>query len=217
MTGRLFGASRRRVLWIGAVAFVAVAWAALAFLLGLELRLTEPAAPRLPFTLENVAGVSLIVSEVTPEAASAGVEVGDFLTEIDGQSIDRWMPQLRSLLRPGEPNVYRLWKRDGSVFEVALPARPGEGAPSAGLLFALAIPVLAGTIYLAVGLGVWRLRRDREEAWAFLLFCCTTAVEIFLTGPQNALSWQMNFHVRAKIFSRSSSSTAALVYTWAST
>ncbi len=174
-------------------AIVAVAWAALALLAGIELRLTEPAAPRLPFELENVAGVSLIVSELGPDAASAGVEVGDFLTEIDRQAIDEWMPRLRSLLRPGEPNVYRLWKRDGSVLEATLPARPPRGGLSAGLLLALAIPVLAGAIYFAVGLGVWRLRRDREEAWAFLLFCCATAAEIFLGGPQNPLTWKMNW------------------------
>ncbi len=184
-------------------AIIAVAWAAVAFLAGLELRFTEPSAPRLPFSLENVAGVSLIVSDVTPAAERAGVEVGDFLTEIDGQHIDEWMPRLRSLLRPGEPNAYRFWKRDGSVLQVALAARPAEGAPSAGLLLGLAIPLLAGTLYFAVGVGVWRLRPDREEAWAFLLFCCTTAAEIFLGGPQNALTWGMNW-VNASLFGATS-------------
>jgi signal transduction histidine kinase len=174
-------------------AILAVAWAAVAFLLCLELRLTEADAPRLPFELENVAGVSLIVSALEPEAAGAGVEVGDFLTAIDGRSIDQWMPRLRSLLRPGEPNAYRFWKRNGDVLEVALAARPAPGELTPGMLLGLAIPVLAGTIYFAVGMGVWRLRRDREEAWAFLLFCCATAAEIFLGGPQNPVTWQMNW------------------------
>ena len=44
--------------------------------------------------------------------------------------------------------------------------------------------VVVGSVYLAVGLFVWRLRPDRAEAWAFLLSSAFIATALFGAGTQ---------------------------------
>ena len=42
-----------------------------------------------------------------------------------------------------------------------------------------------GLVYLAIGGWVWRLKPDRRESWALLLFCAITSALLVLVGPQH--------------------------------
>jgi len=176
-----------------ASSIAAVAWAALALLVGLELRFSAGQLPSFPFDIESVAGLSAIVTGIGEGAAQAGVEEGDRLVAVDGEPVGSWLPTARARLAPNESNVYRLRKSDGSVVEIALLPRLPQRELSAASWLGLSIPLFAGIIYLAVGLIVWRLRPDREDAWALLLFCSVVAVELVLSGPQNEISWAMSW------------------------
>jgi hypothetical protein len=60
-------------------AALVVSWAVCGLLVGLELRFWPGQSLEPPFSFETVVGVSLIVTGVSPEAANAGVHVGDLL------------------------------------------------------------------------------------------------------------------------------------------
>jgi signal transduction histidine kinase len=166
-----------------AVAFAAIAWALLAFALSLFAKAEAELRPRPPLLALSLTGGYQVVEWVGAEARAAGVELGDRLIAVDGQPADRqagwgW----RERLREGEPNVYRLGKREGRVIEVALPPlRPGERRPGYGLIVDLGLPAV-GFAYLAIGLVVWTMRPGRDASFAFVLFCSTMAAALFGAG-----------------------------------
>jgi signal transduction histidine kinase len=173
-------------------AALVVSWAALGLLVGLELRFGSGQSPEPPFAFETVVGVTLIVTGVSPEAAAAGVRVGDLLLEIDGSAADDWLVGGGPPLREGVANLYVFRSGGGERFEAELLPLP-PGASGTEHLLALGIPLLVGAIYFGIGLTVWRFRPGSSEAWAFLLFCCFLASELFLSGPQSRISWHMNW------------------------
>jgi signal transduction histidine kinase len=164
-----------------ATAAIAIAWALLALLVGVRARLEASIAPSLPFSLSSAAGRH-VVHDVAPSAAAAGLGTRDRLLAFDGVTITSWLRTGEPSLAVGVPNLYRVRKPDGRVVEAALePLAPGSrGFPLETLVSYSLFGV--GLVYLAIGMWVWRLKPDRRESWALLLFCTITAALMFLVG-----------------------------------
>ena len=158
----------------------AVAWA----LSSIGLALWPIVFPRdyltMPFQTTGVAG-TVIVQSTCPEAASAGVERGDRLLTVDGRSFYHWFLDPGDVLHPGKPNLYQ-FERGDHTYSVALKPKVDSMAtiPAwwAGLYAGL---LVVSVMYLAIGFVVWRLRPDRAEAWALILFCSTMAAQLSLS------------------------------------
>jgi len=156
-------------------ALCGAAWALLAVALSVTALLAPARDLALPVNLSFVAG-SAVVHWATPEARRAGLSRGDRVLAIDGRPVLGGIGG--DLLQEGEPDVYRVEKRDGRVIEVALPpARVGAARRPVQMLLHAGLLAVA-VLYLAIGSGVWWSRRERQESWAFLLFCCAMAVEL---------------------------------------
>jgi signal transduction histidine kinase len=176
-----------------ATAAFAIAWALVALLAGVRARLEAASQPLPPFTFSSAAGRH-VVHVPTPAAAAAGVEPRDRLVALDGVPTSDWLRSvgLRSI-GERELHTYTFQKPDGRILRVELaPVAPGTLSSPLQLLVDLGIP-LVGLIYLAIGAAVWRIKRDRPESWALLLFCSVTASLLFLTGPTYAFSWALIF------------------------
>ncbi|MDJ0787582.1 MAG: ATP-binding protein [Myxococcota bacterium] len=160
-------------------ASAAVLWAVMALVLALYGQVQAPRNVDPPLQTTALGG-NAIVQSVTPEAAAAGVRVGERVLRVDGRPVHRWYRERGwEDIRANTEIVYELVKTGGRVYEVRL--TPSERASSyqrlATPLF-LAL-VVVGSVYLAVGLFVWRLRPDRAEAWAFLLSSAFIATALF--------------------------------------
>ena len=165
-----------------ATAAAAILWALLALLAGGRARLEASIQPGPPFSLSSAAGRH-VIHGVTPEAAAAGLAPRDRLLAVDGMPTSVWLRDASERFHLGAPNTYRVRKPDGRQLEASLePLAPGarsfplEALVSYGLL-------AVGLVYLGIGLWVWRLKRDRRESWALLLFCASTASLLLLVGP----------------------------------
>jgi signal transduction histidine kinase len=170
-----------------ATALLAIAWAMLALALGVrgQLAATRHASP--PFSYSGVAGRAVIHS-TTLAAAQAGLAAGDRLLAVDGSPVAEWIRGGRWALEAGVPNRYLVAAAGGSLREVSLrPLPPGVRPFPVEILFSLLIPTV-GAVYLGVGLLVWALRRERRDAWALLVFCCTMAAQLFISGPTTRAS-----------------------------
>ena len=133
----------------------------------------------------------MVIHALTPAAEAAGFEARDRLHPVDGEPIGWWF-RSRERLATGVANTYTVQKRDGRQVSAALEPVPPDiqiFLPQRVLEFA--IPLVA-VIYLAIGVGVWRLKRDRPESWALLLFCGVVAAQLFLAGPNTAVGWILN-------------------------
>jgi signal transduction histidine kinase len=165
-----------------ATALIAILWALVALGLGVEGNLAETGRLRAPFGHGGVSGRQ-VVHAMTAAAADAGVSAGDLLVEVDGMASERWLRAGRPGLSAGQRNHYRFRKPGGEVFEVALaPASPAADAFRLETALRILVPLLGGVYLLIAGL-VWRLRRDRADAWALLLFSSAMATQLFLSGP----------------------------------
>ncbi len=160
-------------------AAVAVLWALLALALSLAGQLRAPNAPQPPLSTTGLGGI-MIVEWRSAEAVAAGVERGDRVLEVNGVPITSWYRDRGwESAREGVPIHYRLSRRSGEVYEIS--ALPAVRTPGFKTLF---VPLYAaslgvGVIYLALGLLVWRMKPDRSESWAFLLFCSTMAMALW--------------------------------------
>ena len=153
---------------------LALGWAGFALLLFLRATFFHT-GPTTPVHTSNTPG-RVNVTWATPQADQAGVRPGDALLSIDGIPYIRWGREghWRSL-RAGRANQYLFEDRDGRRFEVPLDPLDATRGPSVLLPVYVASLLVAGA-FLAIGVLVWLLRRGREEAWAFALFCaCVTA------------------------------------------
>jgi signal transduction histidine kinase len=157
----------------------AVSWALVAIVLALLPIVYPQDSLTLPFQTTGVAG-TVIVQDPGP-AAAAGVEAGDRLLTVDGASIYRFILNPSDVLHLGRPNLYE-FERGGRHYTVALKPKICSiatiptwwAALYAGLL-------LVSVIYLTIGFVVWRLRPDRAEAWALVLFCSTMSAQLCLS------------------------------------
>jgi signal transduction histidine kinase len=173
-----------------ATAALAIAWALLAFAVGFQGQLAVSRSPSTPFTWSGAAG-NVVIHALTAEAEAAGFETGDHLVLVDGEPVGWWF-RSRGRLESGVANSYTVSKRDGRQISAALEPLPPNAEiflPQRVLEFA--IPIV-GAIYLAIGVGVWWLKRDRPESWALLLFCGVVAAQLFLAAPNLAVGWVLN-------------------------
>ncbi|MDJ0851626.1 MAG: ATP-binding protein [Myxococcota bacterium] len=169
-----------------ATAALAIGWAVLCLLIGIRAHLLEVSSPAMPFNSSGLAGRQ-VLQEVMPEALAAGFEPGDELLAVDGEPVTWWIRR-GPPLELGRSNRYVVEKQDGRVLELeAEPLLPDEGRLLVDRSIALGIGVV-GIVYLAFGLGVWWLRRDRPESWCFLIFCSVMAAQLLLAGYLESLS-----------------------------
>ncbi|MBW2713815.1 MAG: hypothetical protein JRC77_08695, partial [Deltaproteobacteria bacterium] len=154
--------------------------------IGPLLRASEDSAP--PINVTTIAGYTVVQSH-SEDARFAGVEVGDRVLAVDGLPAERWFRNSRrSVLIPGIPNSYFIEKRDGS--RIVLGLFPDE-ISWRGLLASKLVDtasVFTGCVYLAIGLFVWFMQRDKREAWAFLLFCSMLAMQFFVIR-ETSMGW----------------------------
>jgi signal transduction histidine kinase len=165
-----------------ATAAIAIVWALLALLAGVRARLEASVEPGLPFSMSSAAGRH-VIHDVVPAAAEAGLAPRDRLLAVDGVPISEWLRDGGVRLVLDVPNTYRVRKPDGRILEAPLAPLP-PGARSFPLEALVSYGLLAvGLVYLAIGMWVWRLKRDRRESWALLIFCAVTAALLVLVGP----------------------------------
>ena len=168
-----------------ATAALAIVWALLALLAGVRARLEASIGPGLPFSMSSAAGRH-VIHDVSPAAAAAGLAPRDRLLAVDGIPTSGWLRGGGRELAQGVSNEYRVRKLDGRILEVSLEPLP-PGARSFPLETLVSFGLLGvGLVYLAIGMWVWRLKRDRRESWALMLFCAVTAAMLVLVGPQDA-------------------------------
>ncbi len=175
------------------IAILAIAWALFALTLSLLAKADAELRARPPLVATNLAGTAWLVQWGNEAAVAAGIEVGDTLEAIDGEPVDRWLPERLRQLETGVANTYRIRKRDGGRLEASLyPVPPGSRRPVYGLVVDVGLP-LVGAVYLAIGIIVWRLRPDRAASWAFLLFCSTMATALFGAGWSRGPRWDFQW------------------------
>ena len=156
---------------------IAFTWAALALVFFARATLFHEGATT-PIHTSNTAG-RVSVTWAAPAAEAAGVRPGDELVAIDGLRYLQWGRDGHwRELTPGKTNVYQFRQRDGRELSVALEPAPTSAQPLPQVPIYVASFVVASAFF-AMGVLVWLLRRGREEAWAFGLFSCFIAVQIF--------------------------------------
>lgn len=164
---------RRVTVWL------AFAWAALALFAFLRATLFHTGYT-MPFHTSTSAG-RVTITWASPEAEAGGVAPGHRLEAIDGLPYLRWGREGHwRALDPERANRYGMATRDGRTYEVV--ARPVPSPPGSVTLIPIYLACLGvGLTYLALGLLVWLLRRDRTESWAFAVFCAAMAAQMFLS------------------------------------
>jgi len=125
-------------------------------------------------------GALVLVSAVTEQGVAAGVERGNRVLAVDDQPIRDWY-RARGWqeMRADTPLRYRIEGRDGEVHEVALLPIARRSFYEQFLVPTFAAVSVVGLAFLLVGVLVWRLKPDRAESWAFLLFSCCMATGLF--------------------------------------
>jgi signal transduction histidine kinase len=132
----------------------------------------------LPFHTSSSGG-RVTITWACDEARAAGVEAGDWLVSVDGLHYLRWGREGHwREFDPDRTNHYTFETREGRRYEVALHPMVSSTSPIVLTPIYLAALVV-GCTYLGLGLLVWMLRRDHQEAWAFAIFCSAMAAQLF--------------------------------------
>ena len=157
-------------------AWLALAWAVISmgFSVRSQFDRREIASPVAYSLLAGIATVQW----VSEEARAAGIEPGDRAITVNGDATQR---AGITAIRSGERSHWIVQKADGRTVEARLLPIPGDQAPQlvdVPLYLALFV---AGAIYLGVGLVVWRLKPERSESWALLLFCCAMSAQFYVS------------------------------------
>ena len=154
-------------------------WALAALFLAIWGQVVTPHKLETPIRTSHLGGL-VLVSAVTPEGAAAGIERGNRVLAVDGLPIRDWYRargwQTMSL---DKPLLYRIEGRGGVVREVSLSPVKRRVFYEQFLVPTFAAVSLVGLAFLFVGALVWRLKPDRAESWAFLLFSCCMATGLF--------------------------------------
>ena len=161
-------------------ALLAVVWAVSALVLAIYGQVSSRRVVDPPIVTSTLGGLA-IVNSVSEEAAAAGVELGDHVLMVDGRSVHEWYQDRgwESLL-PGVGIHYRIRSAvSGVLLDLELPPRHRAATYERFLIPMFAALALVGASYLLVGLFVWRMRPDRAESWAFLLFASAMATALF--------------------------------------
>jgi signal transduction histidine kinase len=162
-----------------ATALAVVVWALAALVLALWGQIATSHALEPPIRTSHLGGM-VLVSAATPEGTALGVERGNRVLSVDGVPIDEWY-RVRGWQRmsPDAELRYRLEGAGGRVFEVALRPVLRRSFYEQLLVPTFAAVSLVGLAFLFMGVLVWRLKPDRAESWAFLLFSGCMATGLF--------------------------------------
>ena len=132
-----------------------------------------------PLQTSGTGGV-VVVSWIADSVRGSGVDVGDRVLAVDGVPVNDWFRQRGwEALRPGVQALWEVEKSDGARRTVPLLPVSREVAGQHLMLPILVASFAVGFAYLALGGLVWRLKPDKDESWAFLLFCSVMAMELF--------------------------------------
>jgi signal transduction histidine kinase len=158
---------------------LAAGWALLALFFITKPVFSPHRGIRVPISVSLVAGIP-IVQAFDDHARALGVGRGDRLLAVDGVDYRHIARRDVDFLTAERPNLYLLEKPDGRRLSVALlpETMAGAGADPVRNLF-LAGVALVGLCYFFAGGVVWRMKADRAEAWALLLFCSLMASMLF--------------------------------------
>ncbi len=162
-----------------ATALLVVLWAVSALVLAIHGQLSSRRIVAAPLQTSAISGVAL-VSWCSDAAAQAGVKLGDRVIEVEGIPVRQWYrDQGWDELRAGVPIRYLIETREGERFEVELVAVVLAVSYERILLPIILALIAVGSAYLALGLFVWKLKPDRAESWAFLLFSALIATQLY--------------------------------------
>jgi signal transduction histidine kinase len=160
-------------------ALLAVLWAVSTLALAIYGQVAVPHALDAPIRTSHLGGL-VLVSSVTAEGAAAGVERGQRVLAVDDVPIRDWYRKRGwQDLREDVPLRYRLEGRGGAVLEVALRPVARRSFYEQFLVPTFGAVSLVGLAFLFVGVLVWRLKPDRAESWAFVLFSSCMATALF--------------------------------------
>jgi two-component system NtrC family sensor kinase len=160
-------------------ALAAVVWAGAALVLSIVGQFTAQGSLTPPVQTSGSGGI-VLVHWLTEEAKVAGAAEGDRVLEVDAVPINEWFRRRGWRgLEAGVPVRYLLEKRSGTRREVALLPVPRSETSQRFFVPIYGASLLVGFAYLSTGLLVWRLRPDRGESWAFLLFASVMAMQLF--------------------------------------
>jgi signal transduction histidine kinase len=181
MTPEGTGKLRKRTAWF------AIAWALAALVLSVYGQASSPRTVEPPIHTTSV-GSSAVVASINEEARAAGIELGYRVLAVDGREIQDWYRERGwEGFTAGKPVRYRLLGEDDRIFEIVLFPRERRSVYEWLLIPIYAALAVVGVVFLMVGVFVWRLRPDKAEAWAFLLFSCAMATALFSTvNPYDA-------------------------------
>ncbi len=165
----------------------ALFWALLAMVISLGELLFFQGSPRLPLNVYTFSG-NTIVQSLSETAKSSGISLGDRVVRVDGEPAERWFRNSAyEVLWKGVPNVYEVEKYDGR--EAVVPLGPSSSTDKSVTAIVFDVWMFGvGLVFLGMGIWVWRARKDRPEAWAFLLFCSFAAAQLFLVRA-TSLGW----------------------------
>ncbi|HUG37520.1 MAG TPA: hypothetical protein VML54_11250, partial [Candidatus Limnocylindrales bacterium] len=161
-------------------ALIAVLWALSALVLAVYGQFAVPRYVDPPLQTTAIGGLAVINTR-SAEAREAGIRLGDRLLSVDERPIQEWYRGRGwEELVAGAPNRYRIQGSGGEIREVDLTPRPRSSPYQSFFLPIFAALALVGTAYLTLGVLVFRLRPERAESWAFLLFSSAMATALFL-------------------------------------
>ncbi len=157
-------------------AWLALAWAVFSMGFSVRAQLDRPEIAS-PVAYSILAGVAT-VQWVGEEGKAAGIEPGDRAISVNGNAPQRVGS---TGIRPGERSHWVVEKSDGRTLEARLMPIPGASAPELVDVPLYVALFIAGAIYLGVGLVVWRLKPERSESWALLLFCVAMSAQFYIS------------------------------------
>lgn len=160
-------------------AVAAVCWAVSALVLSLAGQFTARGSLTPPVQTSGTGGV-VVVHWVHESAAAAGIAVGDRVIAVDDVPIHDWFRDRGwEGLEGGVPVRYRVVDETGAEADIGLLPVARSETTQRFFVPLFGATLLVGFSYLGLGLLVWRLRPDRNESWAFLLFGSVMAVQLF--------------------------------------
>ncbi len=132
-----------------------------------------------PIRTSALAGLA-VVSATSEAGEAAGIERGNRVLAIDGVAIRDWYRSRGwQRMSADTPLRYRIEGRGGRIFEVELRPVARRSFYQQFLVPAFAAVSVVGLAFLLMGTLVWRLKPDRAESWAFLLFSGAMATTLF--------------------------------------
>ena len=162
-----------------ATALLSVLWAASALVLAIHGQLSSTRSVTSPIQTSALGGVAL-VSWCSDGATQAGVKEGDRVLEVDGIPVRQWYRDRGwAELRVDVPVRYLIETPAGEQFSAELYSEIRSESYDRFLLPIMAALIVVGAAYLLLGLFVWKLKPDRAESWAFLLFTAAIATQLF--------------------------------------